>query len=73
VPYEQDLSLYPEVFRKYQENRGYVDDLSEELEGRGWGEENQAGGFERRPLKDMDPWEAKYDNFMPKFTGTSSQ
>merc|ERR1712083_1189820 len=34
TPYEQDLSQYPEIFHKYQENYAKYDKLKEEVEMR---------------------------------------
>ena len=73
VPYEQDLSQYPEVFKKYQENYEKYDKVEERFANEDPLEEQAEGPFKRRVPKDMSPWEKKYDLMMPRYTGTSSQ
>ena len=36
-------------------------------------QEQAEGPFTRRLPKDMSPWEKRYDDLMPKYTGTSCQ
>ena len=74
APYEQDLSQYPEVFKRYQENYAKYDKArakfqQEDLTSTGEGKEP----FEQKLPVDMSPWEKKYDDLMPRFTGTSCQ
>jgi hypothetical protein len=73
VPYEQDLSQYPEVFKKYQENYTKYDKVKDRFENEDVMEEQAEGAFVKRLPKDMSPWEAKYDMNMPRYTGTSCQ
>jgi len=73
VPYEQDLSQYPEVFKKYQENYAAYDKVKERFEEEDLMEEQGENVNARRLPRDMTPWEGKYDMMMPRYTGTSSQ
>ena len=73
VPYEQDLSQYPEVFKKYQENYAAYDKVKERFEEEDLWEEQGEAAYARKLPKDMSPWEAKYDIMMPRYTGTSAQ
>ena len=73
VPYEQDLTQYPEVFKKYQENYDRYEQVKEKFENEDLLEEQGANMFARRLPKDNSPWEKKYDTMMPRFTGTSCQ
>lgn len=72
-PYEQDLSHYPEVFQKYQENYSKYDSLKEEFANEDPLEEQGEEPIQRQIPRDMSPWEKKYDDLMPRFTGTSCQ
>ena len=47
VPYEQDLSMYPEVFKKYTEDLTQIDRLNEKLANHDPLAENPRGPFER--------------------------
>ena len=73
TPYEQDMSQYPEVFHKYQENYAKYDKLKDEFENENPMEEQGDEVFRRETPKDMSPWEKKYEDLMPRFTGTSCQ
>lgn len=73
APYEQDLSQYPEVLRKYQENYKLHDDIKAKMENEDVLEDADPGMFQRRLPKDRRPWEQKYDTVMPRYTGTSAQ
>ena len=73
VPYEQDLTQYPEVFKKYQENYAKYDKVNERFENEDPWEEAGESAFTRRLPKDMSPWESKYDTVLPRYTGTSCQ
>lgn len=73
IPYEQDMSHYPEVFRKYQENYARYDEIKQRFENEPQFKEQSESAFTRKLPKDMTPWESKYDPLMPKFTGTLCQ
>lgn len=73
TPYEQDLSNYPEVFRNYQENYAAYDKVKERFENENPLEEQGPEPLEKRLPKDMSPWEKKYDDLMPRYTGTLCQ
>ena len=73
TPYEQDLSNYPEVFRNYQENYAAYDKVKERFENENPLEEQGPEPLEKRLPKDMSPWEQKYDDLMPRYTGTLCQ
>ncbi len=73
TPYEQDLTNYPEVFRQYQENYKAYDRVTERFENEDRMEEQGEEPFTRKLPKDMSPWEKKYDDLMPRYTGTVCQ
>ena len=73
TPYEQDMSHYPEVFRNYQENYTKYDEVKERFATENQLEEQGPDPFTKRLPKDMSPWEKKYDDLMPRYTGTSCQ
>lgn len=73
VPYEQDLTHYPEVFKQYQENYAKHDKIKKRFETEPALVEEGESPFTRKLPKDMSPWEKRYDDLMPRFTGTSSQ
>lgn len=73
TPYEQDLSHYPEIFHKYQENYEKYDQLKAKTEAENPLEEQGDEIFSREIPRDMTPWEKKYDDLMPRYTGTSCQ
>ena len=70
TPYEHDLSNYPEVFRQYNENYKAYDKAKERFENENPLEEQGEDPFTRKLPKDMSPWEKKYDDLMPRYTGT---
>jgi hypothetical protein len=71
VPYEQDMTHYPEVFKMYQENYAKYDKVEKRIRTDDPFEEEGGNPFKRQPVKDMSPWEKKYDDLMPRYTGTS--
>lgn len=73
TPYEQDMSHYPEVFQKYQENYAKYDELKARTAAENPMEEQGDEIFKRELPRDMSPWEKKYDDLMPRYTGTSCQ
>jgi len=73
LPYEQDLTKYPEVFRQYQENYARFDNLKQRFETEQPFVEQGESPFTRRMPKDMSPWEKRYDDVMPKYNGTLCQ
>ena len=73
MPYEQDLTQYPKIFKKYQENYAKYDRVKARFEKEDIMEEHDEGPFVKRLPKDMSPWEKKYDTLMPRYTGTSAQ
>lgn len=72
-PYEQDLTHYPEVFKKYQENYKKYDEVKERFETEDVLAEQGDDPFKKKLPKDMRPWEMKYNNVLPRYTGTSAQ
>ena len=73
IPYEQDLTHYPEVFKMYQENYAKHDELKKRFETEERWQEQGEDPFSRKLPRDMSPWEKRYDDLMPKYTGTGSQ
>ena len=73
VPYEQDLTHYPEVFKMYQENYGRYEKVKKRFENEEPLQEQGESPFTRKMPKDMSPWEKRYDDLMPKYTGTLCQ
>lgn len=73
LPYEQDMTQYPEVFRQYQENYARFDNLKQRFETEQPFVEQGESPFTRRMPKDMSPWEKRYDDVMPKYNGTLCQ
>ena len=61
------------MFRKYQENYDKYDKQKLAYEKENPLEEQGEAPFQRRLPKDMSPWEKKYDDLMPRFTGTLCQ
>ena len=72
-PYEQDMTQYPEVFKQYQENYKRFEQVKQRFENEDPMAEQAEGPFTRKMPKDMSPWEKRYDDLMPKYTGTSCQ
>ena len=64
-PYEQDLSLYPEIFKVYGENFDRFEKAKHHFENEKLGERPPKGPIEFRWPNNMDPWTKKYDDFMP--------
>lgn len=73
TPYEQDLSHYPEVFKRYQENYEAYDEQQRRFDTENKLTEQGEDPFKKRIPKDMSPWENKYDDLKPRFTGTLCQ
>ena len=73
IPYEQDLTHYPEVFHQYQENYKRWDEVKTKFENEPRLKEQGESPFTRKLPKDMSPWEAKYDMIMPKYNGSLCQ
>ena len=73
LPYEQDMSQYPEVFRQYQENYDRFEKVKHRFETEKPGVEQGESPFTRKTPKDMSPWEKRYDDIMPKYSGTLCQ
>ena len=73
TPYEQDMSHYPEVFKNYQENYRKHDEVKERFSKENPLEEQGEDHQTRKLPKDMSPWEKKYDDLMPRYTGTLCQ
>ena len=73
TPYEHDLSAYPEVFKRYQENYDKYDQQKLTFQTENKLEEEGEDPFKRREPLDKSPWEKKYDDLMPRFTGTLCQ
>lgn len=73
-PYEQDLSLYPEIFKVYGENFNRYEKSKEFFENEPLGQPSTDPGANKfRWPKDTQPWTKKYDDFMPKYQGTNMQ
>ena len=73
IPYEQDMTHYPEVFKRYQDNYKRYDELKNKFETETLFQEQSESPFTRKIPKDLSPWEKKYDMLMPKFTGGAAQ
>jgi hypothetical protein len=73
LPYEQDVSRYPEVFHQYQENYSRFEQIKQRFENEQPFVEQGESPFTRKMPKDMSPWEKRYDDLMPKYTGTLCQ
>jgi len=71
TPYEQDMTHYPEVFRQYQENYAKYDQVQERFEKENPLEEQGDDIFTKRMPVDMSPWEKKFEDVMPRYTGTA--
>ena len=66
------MTHYPEVFKQYQENYKAYETAKKKFEDEDELEEAGESPFTRKLPRDMSPWEKKYDDYMPKFTGTGS-
>lgn len=74
TPYEQDMSHYPEVFKKhFQENYADYDDVKKRFDDEDEMEEAGPDMFERQTPADMTPWDKKYNDVLPRYTGTLCQ
>lgn len=73
TPYEQDMSAYPEVFKQYSENYAKYDTVNERFEKENPLEEQGDEIFVKKLPVDMAPWEQKYNDIHPRYTGTSCQ
>ncbi len=73
IPYDQDLTHYPEVFKIYKENYKKYDELKERFANDPKFKEQSESPFTRKLPKDMSPWEKRYDMLMPKYTGGAAQ
>ena len=73
VPYEQDLSQYPEVFQKYRENYELFDKIKDKFDNEDPYEDQGENKFAKRIPTDMSPWETKFDTMLPRYTGTTCQ
>ena len=68
TPYEHDLSAYPEVFKRYQENYEKFDEQKRTFETENPLAEQGDDPFKRRLPTDNSPWEKKYDDLMLSLT-----
>lgn len=66
-PYQQDLTLYPEIFKKTGENFDKIDQLNQKFKNEDPFTENHPGPYDNKKPLDFSPWEKKYDDFIPKF------
>lgn len=73
TPYEQDLTNYPEVLKKFQENYAAYDQVKARFEAEDGMTEQGESHFTKKLPKDMSPWEQKYDTMAPRYTGTVCQ
>ena len=73
TPYEQDMTHYPEVFKKYQENYKRYEEVKDRFMNEDPLEEQGDDPFKKKLPNDMRPWEMKYNNVLPRYTGTSAQ
>lgn len=71
TPYEQDLSSYPEIFKMYGENFEKYQKVKARFDNEKPGEQPAEAPSTPRKPKDQSPWEKKYDDYMPKYTGES--
>ena len=65
------MSSYPEVFKMYQENYEKYDRVKERFANENPLREQGDTPYKRTMPKDMAPWEKKWDDLMPRYTGTS--
>jgi hypothetical protein len=71
-PYEQDLSLYPEIYKMYGENHERYERAKKKFEDEDFSQADDPY-LKRRYPKNMDAFDKRYDDFMPRFSGTSMQ
>ena len=69
-PYEQDLSNYPEIFKMYGENFDRYERAKKKFSEEDPKEWSSEDAHSKRIPKNLDAWEKKYDDFMPRFRGT---
>lgn len=73
MPYEQDYTHYPEIFKKYGENYKGYEELKSRFENekpfQEWGDDPKTP---RKP-RDMSPWEKREADLLPRFNGSSCQ
>jgi SPX domain protein involved in polyphosphate accumulation len=67
------MTHYPEVFKQYSENYDRYEKIKKRFEDETHFEEQGESPFTRKLPKDMSPWEKRYDELMPKYTGGSCQ
>lgn len=71
-PYEQDLSLYPEIYKMYGENFDRFERAKKKFEDEKPGEQQAEPPTARNYPTNTDPWTKRYDDFMPRFNGGQS-
>lgn len=64
------MTHYPEVFKMYQENYDRYEKVKKRFESEDSLKEQGESPFTRKLPKDLSPWEKKYDDIMPRYTGT---
>lgn len=57
----------------YQENYDRFEKIKKKFETEEELKEQGESPFKRKLPKDMSPWEKRYDDLMPKYTGTLCQ
>lgn len=72
-PYEQDLTNYPEIYKMYGENFDRFERAKKKFEEEVPGEQQGEGPLQDRAPFNRDAYEKRYDDFMPRFSGTSMQ
>jgi hypothetical protein len=70
-PYHHDLSHYPEIFKMYGENYEKYEKIRSRFQTEPKGEQMKEPPIIPRKPVDQSPWEKKYDDYMPKYTGES--
>jgi len=68
-PYEQDLTKYPEIFKMYGENYERYQKVKARFDNEKHGEQFAKAPIEPEKPKDQSPWQKKYDDYLPKYTG----
>lgn len=68
-PYYNDLSKYPEIFQMYGENYDKYQKVKERFDNEPAGEAPGEHALTKDKPKDLSPWEKKYDDAQPKYTG----
>jgi hypothetical protein len=71
-PYQQDLSQYPEIFKIYGENYDRYEKAKAKFENEIPGQQMGEPAVTPRKPADQSPWEKKYDDYMPKYTGEAA-